>query len=64
MYFKGIDSKSGKSFLEQNLNLCSLTKQPGLNIFVRLLYEQMKENINFKVECPFKTVGFKSLLQK
>ena len=45
-----------KRTLDQAVNVCSIAKQPGLNIFVRLLYETIKENINFKIECPLKKV--------
>lgn len=30
----------------------------GLNIFVRLFYDQVKQNVNFDIECPFPPVSF------
>lgn len=33
-----------------------MEKQPGLNIFVRFVTEQLKESTNFKFDCPVRKV--------
>lgn len=75
-YLKVISLKTNKKFLEQVINVCSLTKQPGgfeevcllydsklnfgeftgLNLFVRLFFEQLTKNSNFEFGCPFPKV--------
>lgn len=54
IYFRGFDVTSNKTFLEQKLSLCSVDKKAGLNIFIRLLLDQVTEFIKF--DCPIQKV--------
>lgn len=45
-----------KLYLKRQISFCSISQNPGLNIFIRLFFEQLKEVTNFKFECPMKKV--------
>jgi len=51
-----IDTETKKAINEQQLNVCSMGKNPGLNLFVRLFYDAIQDKINFAIDCPFKQV--------
>src|SRR5690349_10051302 len=52
-----VESQRKRKFLvRQDLSFCSMEKYPGLNLFVRLVFDQLKSKINFKFECPLKKV--------
>jgi hypothetical protein len=52
----GKDAKLDRVVLEQTVNICRITKSPGLDILLKLLLELVKDNINFQITCPFKKV--------
>lgn len=56
VYLRVYELSTNKTLIKQTLNVCSMTKQPGLNIFVRFVSEQLKESTNFKFECPVRKV--------
>lgn len=56
VFLTGTHAASSKIVLKQVVNVCSLLRDPGLNIFVRVVYEALKENINFDLHCPLKKV--------
>lgn len=54
--FKSSDVSRKKVYYNYALNVCSIARQPGLNLFTRLLFEQLKESVNHSFECPLKKV--------
>lgn len=74
--FRIVNTKTGKKFIDQHLNICTMQTQPGnirdiissanwksllgpfpgINIFARMYLDQLKECINFDIECPMRTV--------
>lgn len=54
LFIEGKNVAEGKTFVRQTLDFCMIGKNPGLNIFVRLFYNTMKNFMNFELECPFK----------
>lgn len=55
-FFKGVDVIDDKVILEQIFDICTFSKQLSINIFMKLLYDQVKQNSNFVFGCPFKKV--------
>lgn len=55
-YYRIFDLKANKTFFEQYVNICSLEKQAGLKIILRLFLEQIKESSNLILECPLPMV--------
>lgn len=55
-HFTGTDVADNKLFMEQVANFCTIDKVGGLNIFVKLIVEQLKKNVNFKFACPMQKV--------
>lgn len=45
-----------KVLVDQNLNLCALTKQSGMDMYGQLVLDLLKNKLNFMLECPFKKV--------
>lgn len=42
--------------MKQIVSICTLFKNPGMDIFVKLGMEMIKDNIDFEMSCPFKKV--------
>lgn len=56
LHVKIVDLMANKTFFDQYINICTINKQPGLNIFVRYLNEQLKSSANFELACPLPKV--------
>lgn len=56
LHFKGGDIETNKTFMEQFMSLCSVSKGTGMNIFAAMFLDRVKDFINFKLECPLKQV--------
>lgn len=48
----------GKSVVNKTINVCSMEKNPGLNLFVRTYFEAFKPQVNFEFKCPFTPVRY------
>lgn len=58
LFIRVSELSTNKTLLQQMMNVCSMSKQPGLNIFVRFIRDQLQESTNFKFECPIRKVAF------
>lgn len=60
LHIQGVDLTSNKTMMDQVVNICSHSRnsggQPGLDIFIKLVYELLKRSLNFELQCPFKKV--------
>lgn len=56
LHFKGVDIETNKTFMEQFMSLCTVSKSAGMNIFAAMFLDRVKDFINFKLECPLKQV--------
>lgn len=55
-HIQGKDLKDDKVVVDQIINICTISKQPGLDLFVKPVFEMIKKNLNFELACPFKKV--------
>lgn len=58
LHLKVFEVETKKLYLKQQISFCSISQNPGLNIFIRLFFEQLKEVINFTFQCPMKKVNY------
>lgn len=57
LLFQGTNMESNQTFVQQFVNMCSMPINPlGMNIFMKLLLDQLRKSINFTFNCPYKKV--------
>lgn len=56
LHLKIFEVETKKLHLKRQISFCSISQNPGLNIFIRLFFEQLKQVTNFKFEYPMKKV--------
>lgn len=49
-------TKGDKVIVDQTLNICTIAKQSGLDLFGKLVLDMLQNNLNFELNCPFKKV--------
>lgn len=60
VHIQGRDLSLDRVVMDQTVNVCLLNKQPGLDLFVKLIYEMLRKNINFDLKCPFRKGRYES----
>lgn len=45
-----------EAFVDQIINVCLVTKQLGLDIVGKVMFDALKNNLNFALKCPFNKV--------
>lgn len=65
IFFKGVDLTTNRPFTEQILKLCTMFSQGGLNMFGKVVIEQLKMHLSDSMSilrCPLKQVNFPLLV--
>lgn len=58
LHVQGKDLVSNTTTMEQVVSICTLFNNPGMDIFINMALEMLKDSIDFKMACPFKKVKF------
>lgn len=64
LHIQGRDLTLKKTLMDQTINLCSFARQGGqvgVDIFVKIVFDLLKKNLNFELKCPLKKVTFRAI---
>ena len=56
-HVQGFDLMNNKTVVDQVVNVCTMLKHTGLDIFLKIMFELLVKNFQFEMKCPFKNVN-------